>query len=207
MSDYGNEGGEEFECEWPDDDPNNEEVQGPEIELQNTFYTAEDLKRNKPDEALEMFETVVMLAESLDDEVKFRFQSLQNIVVLSAQLGRLDNMLNKQSLLLKMVNKVAREDLSDAVNAVLDAVAHYLSASPEVQSKMYKMTLDVLKSNNERLWFTICLRLAKIYMDLGNFDLLDALLTDLKESCRIAGTVNFDQSKSNLLLEVFAIEI
>jgi hypothetical protein len=35
-------------------------------------------------------------------------------------------MLSKQRALLKMVNKVAREDLAEAVNAVLDAVANYL---------------------------------------------------------------------------------
>jgi hypothetical protein len=62
-----------------------------------------------------------------------------------------------------MVGKVTREDLSEAVNAILDAVANHLQAFPDYQSQMYKMTLDVLKSNNERLWFTICLRLGKIY--------------------------------------------
>ena len=116
-------------------------------------------------------------------------------------------MVAKQTLLLKMVSKVAREDLSDAVNAVLDAVANYLSDKPDYQSKMYKMTLDVLKNSNERLWFTICLRLGKIYMDMKNLDLLDALITDLKESCRITNSSSFDQSKSSLLLEVFALEI
>lgn len=206
MSDYGNEEGEEFECEWPEEDPNQVENDGgPEIELQNTFYTAEDLKRNQPAEALEMFETVIMLSESLEEEVKYRFLALQNIVVLSATMGRIDNMIAKQSLLLKMVNKVAREDLSDAVNAVLDAVASHLGEQPDAQGRMYKMTLDVLKSSNERLWFTICLRLGKIYMDLKNFELLDALITELKESCRGSGA--YDQSKANLLLEVLALEI
>ena len=33
MSDWGNDEGEEFECEWPDDEPNEDEIQGPEIEL------------------------------------------------------------------------------------------------------------------------------------------------------------------------------
>jgi len=28
---------------------------------------------------------------------------------------------------------------------------------------MYTMTLDVLRSTNEGLWFNICLRLGKIY--------------------------------------------
>ena len=69
------------------------------------------------------------------------------------------------------------------------------------------MTLDVLKSNNERLWFTICLRLAKIYQDLSNFDMLDALLSQLKDSCRIPNSQAYDQSKAQHLLEVFAVEI
>jgi hypothetical protein len=130
MADYGEE---EFECEWPDDDPNDQEMAGPEVELQNTFYTAEDLKRTKPREALEMFESVLLLAESLDSaETKFRFSALQNIVVLSAQLAELDNLLEKQRLLLKMVSKVSREELADAVNAVLDAVAQYLQGQPAV---------------------------------------------------------------------------
>ena len=30
-----------------------------------------------------------------------------------------------------MVNKVAREDLADAVNAILDAVATYIADKPE----------------------------------------------------------------------------
>jgi COP9 signalosome complex subunit 2 len=71
---------------------------------------------------------------------------------------------------------------------------------------MFKLTLDVLKSNNERLWFTICLGLAKIYQEIGNLEQLDALIGDLKASCKLPqGT--YDTSKSTLLLEVLAIEI
>ena len=33
MSDYGNEGGEEFECEWPSGDENDQDMGGPEIEM------------------------------------------------------------------------------------------------------------------------------------------------------------------------------
>jgi len=70
------------------------------------------------------------------------------------------------------------------------------------------MTLEVLKSNNERLWFNICLRLGKIYFDSSNFDLLDNLLNELKDHCRLPNDpINFDHSKGNLLLEAFALEI
>ena len=129
MADYGDE---EFECEWPDENPDDQQMLGPEVELQNTFYTAEDLKRNKPKEALDMFESVLLISESLDGETKFRFLGLQNIVVLSAQLGLLENLVAKQRLLLKMVNKVSREELSDAVTAIMESVAQFLGDQPEV---------------------------------------------------------------------------
>ena len=48
MSDYGNEGGEEFEMEWPSGGEDENGMEGPEIEMQNTFYTAEDKKRTNP---------------------------------------------------------------------------------------------------------------------------------------------------------------
>lgn len=123
-------GEEEFECEWPDENPDDQDMQGPEVELQNTFYTAEDMKRAKPAEALDMFENVILLAEQVEGEAKFKFQALQNIVVLSAQLGQLGNMVDKQKMLLRMVNKVSREDLSEAVNAILYAVTNYLADKP-----------------------------------------------------------------------------
>lgn len=127
-------------------------------------------------------------------------------MVLSAQLGQLDNMVAKQRALLRMVSKVAREDLSEAVNAILDAVTNHLQEKPMKQSEMYKMTLDVLKTSNERMWFNISLRLAKIYLDLKNFDSLDSLIADLKESCK-QGNGQYDASKSSMLQEVLSLEI
>jgi len=54
---------DEFEYEWPSDgEQQNEEDEG-EVLVQNTFYEAEDNKKNKPQEALEQFENVVLLEE------------------------------------------------------------------------------------------------------------------------------------------------
>jgi len=133
MSDYGNQNGEEFECEWPMEDAEDQEIGGPEIEMQNTFYVAEDAKRVRPAEAIEIYETVLMLSESIGNEaVKYRFDSYKNIVVLAAQLKMLDKMVDNQRQLLKMVGKVTREDISEAVNAVLDSVANNLSDHPNI---------------------------------------------------------------------------
>ena len=77
------EGGDEFEYEWPSDNEQEQEGDQNEIEVQNLFYEADDNKKNKPTEALEQFENVVLLEEQIGEEVKFRFKALENIVILS----------------------------------------------------------------------------------------------------------------------------
>ena len=117
-------------------------------------------------------------------------------------------MLSKQRVLLKTIPKVARNDVSDAINNILDAVSQHLNGQPEYQKQMYQLTLESLKQNNERLWFTICLRLGKIYLDAGSFQDLDLLLTDLKDNCKLPNDpTTIDPAKGNLLLEAFALEI
>ena len=65
---------------------------------------------------------MVYSLEEQQDEKKFSFEALQNIVVLSAKLGKLDNMVARTKLLLKLVNTVARNDVNEAINQILDAV-------------------------------------------------------------------------------------
>lgn len=115
-------------------------------------------------------------------------------------------MMSNQRQFLKLVNKVAREDLSEAINGILDSVSKHLHDQPEFQKQMYQTTLQVLRESNERLWFNICLRLGKIYLDQKSFDQLDQLITELKDNCR-SPQGGYDQTKANLLLEVFALEI
>ena len=40
-------------------------------------------------------------------------------------------MISKQRLLLKLINKVAKNDVSDAINNILDAVSTYLAEQPD----------------------------------------------------------------------------
>ena len=70
------------------------------------------------------------MEEQMGDEIILRFKALEQIVVLSAQLGKYDNMASKQRILLKNINKVARNDVSDAINNILDAVSTFLNDNP-----------------------------------------------------------------------------
>lgn len=117
--------------------------------------------------------------------------------------------------LLKHSQRVSKNDISEAVNAVLDCVQANLSAKPDYARQMYQLILGSLRQSNERLWFATSLRLGKIYLDERNFAPLNDLLTELKMACRSVDSpsadlndVNsFDMSKGNMLLEVFSLEI
>lgn len=78
------------------------------------------------------------------------------------------------------MSKVARNAVSDAINNILDAVSKHIENMPNEQSQMYNMILDILKDQNPQLWFTISLRLGKIYLEQQKIKELDDLLTVLK---------------------------
>lgn len=65
------------------------------IEVENTFYEAEGMYRESPEEALEKFERVVEL-EKERNEFSFSFNAQKFIVMLTLQLGRYDQMLQAQ---------------------------------------------------------------------------------------------------------------
>lgn len=108
---------DEFEYE-SDDDPYGgaEEEDGDEeaIQIENTFYEADDNKQNFPEQALEQFQRVVTLEAARGSEVVWRFKALQNIVILCARIGRFDEMASRYRELLSYMDQVTRNDASEA---------------------------------------------------------------------------------------------
>lgn len=124
-------------------------------------------------------------------------------------------MLENTHRLLKQSQRVSKNDITEAVNAVLDCVSTNLSTRPDYARQMYQLILGSLKQSNERLWFATSLRLGKIYLDERNFAPLNDLLTELKMACRTGDSLivdlndvnQYDVSKGNMLLEAFSLEI
>ena len=120
---------------------------------------------------------------------------------------------------MKSTDKASRNEVSEAINKILDLVESNLqSANPDMAKEMYTLILEKLKTYNERLWFTTSLRLARMYLDSKQFEPLENMLTALKTSCLTAEAVRngwsdfsriefYDQAKGSMLLEVFAFEI
>ena len=72
-----------------------------------------------------------------------------------------------------MSSKVSKNDQTEAVNLVQDAIQKNLVNNQDYAREMYQLILGNLKSNNERLWFATSLRLGKIYLDEKSFSKLD----------------------------------
>jgi len=67
---------------------------------------------------------------------------------------------------MKMTDKASRNEVSEAINKILDLVETHLQVkSPEMAKEMYTLILGTLKTYNERLWFTTSLRLAQMYLN------------------------------------------
>lgn len=82
--------------------------------------------KENPKESIEQFESCVLMEENLGSDITYRFKAMENIVVLSTRLGLCDKMMDYQGRILKIMDKVARNDVSDAINNILDAVSKYL---------------------------------------------------------------------------------
>ena len=82
--------------------------------------------KEKPKDAIEQFETCILLEESVGNDINYRFKAMKNIILLSARMHLFDKMTEYQSKILKIINKVARNDVSDAINDILDAVSKHL---------------------------------------------------------------------------------
>lgn len=199
---------DEFEYE-SDDDPygGGEEEDGDEeaIQIENTFYEADDNKQNFPEQALEQFQRVVSLETSRGTEVVWRFKALQNIVILCARIGRFDEMATRYRELLSYMDQVTRNDASEAINTVLDSVS---SASDLTKLEtIYELTLDALKQTaNQRLWFSTSVKLAKLHLEMGDVNKLQRMVRQLHKTCQKQDGTD-DVSKGSQLLEVYALEI
>ena len=86
--------------------------------------------------------------------------------------------------LIYMMSQVSRNDIEEAITDILDGVGKYMANRPNEAMEIYYMTREAVKTDNETLWFKVSLRLAKIYLETGQFNELNDLIAKLKYCCR-----------------------
>ncbi|CAH0486072.1 unnamed protein product [Peronospora farinosa] len=186
-----------------------------QIALENTFYEAEDFRqRGELTQALEYFQRVVTLEQGTTpiEERKWSFQALEYVVKICVSRHQWDEMLRHYEQMLEHLAFVTRNESTESISSILDVVSNATGkkeekSSAKYTSKMYELTLDKLKDvNNDRLWFSMNVKLGKLYLDMQEFDQLEKLLHQLYSYCQTSDGGQ-DQSKATSLLDVYALEI
>ncbi len=106
---------------------------------------------------------------------------------------------------LSYIHAVTKNECTDTINSILDTIAEDTDVT--ILSEIYEITLAVLKNtNNERLWYSTNLKLAKVYLELRKITEVKSILKSLADCCRNPDGSD-DITKANILLEVYCLEI
>ena len=104
-----------------------------------------------------------------------------------------------------MMDLVARNDATEAINQILDASSKITDSTYSM--RVLTMTIDKLKeSKNFRLLFNTNSRLAKYFLDKNEIDKATKTIEELISYCLLPDGSE-DASKSSSLIEAYALEM
>ncbi|KAH7724243.1 COP9 signalosome complex subunit 2-like protein [Aphelenchoides avenae] len=190
---------EDYGLEYSDDSGSE-----PDVQLENQYYAAKALKSDGDVcGALSEFEKVIQLETEKGD---WGFKALKQMVKITFNMENYDSMLEYYRQLLTYIRSAVTKNYAEkSINSILD----YVSTSKQMSllQKFYEITLEALKdSKNERLWFKTNTKLGKLYFDLKQFDKLEWVIKQLRNSCKTEQGEE-DLKKGTQLLEIYALEI
>lgn len=141
----------------------------PDVDLENQYYNSKSMKGVNPTLALASFQKVL----ELEGPVKgvWGFKALKQMVKINFQLKNYAETMERYKELLTYIKNVTKNHGEKSINSILD----YTSSSRNVAmlQDFYETTLEALRdSKNERLWFKTKLKLGKVYLDRGEWELL-----------------------------------
>lgn len=191
---------DDYGFEYSDDDYAEEDV-----DIENQYYNAKGcLESNDVSNALVGF---LEILDMEDDQGEWGFKALKQIVKLHYRMNEVDKMLESYKKLLEYSNSssVTRNAAEKKINSTLEFVSH--STDPELLHKFYSLTLQGLAdAKNERLWFKTSIKLANLWISMGEEEKAMGVLDGLKERCS-DGAVQDDSKRGTQLLEVYALQI
>ncbi|CBZ54620.1 YALI0F16874p, related [Neospora caninum Liverpool] len=130
MSDYA-EDDIQFEYESDGEQYGDDGEDEESILMENAFYEAQDIRHTNPRAALRLYQSVVEKEEAQSATSTWRFRALLNVVLIHAELREFDSAASAYARLLPLMRHVTRNETSDAINAVLEALsADLVEASP-----------------------------------------------------------------------------
>ncbi|KAH7402774.1 PCI domain-containing protein [Pyrenochaeta sp. MPI-SDFR-AT-0127] len=196
-------GEEEYDFEYEDDD----DEQSGDVNIENKYYNAKQLKADDPEAAIDEFLGVPPLEEEKSD---WGFKGLKQAIKLEFKLARYDQAVEHYKELLTYVKSAVTRNYSEkSINNMLDFIekAAEDAEAYRCMEKFYALTLDIFQStNNERLWLKTNIKLARLWLDRKDYRQLTEKLRELHKACQKEDGTD-DPSKGTYSLEVYSLEI
>ncbi|KAL1656842.1 hypothetical protein SLS61_000638 [Didymella pomorum] len=205
-------GEEEYDFEYEDDD----DEEGGDVDIENKYYNAKQLKADDPEAAIDEFLGMPALEEEKSD---WGFKGLKQAIKLEFKLARYDQACrlrltpsaveHYKELLTYVKSAVTRNYSEKSINNMLDFIEK-AAEDPDAyrcMEKFYALTLDIFQStNNERLWLKTNIKLARLWLDRKDYRQLSEKLRELHKACQKEDGTD-DPSKGTYSLEVYSLEI
>ncbi|KAJ6264129.1 hypothetical protein Dda_0271 [Drechslerella dactyloides] len=193
---------EDYDFQYEDDDAE----ESADVDIENKYYNAKQIKQNEPRDAIEEFLGIVELEEEKGD---WGFKGLKQVIKLEFKLKEYDKAIEHYKQLLTYIKSAVTRNYSEkSINNMLDYIS--LSNDPAdmaCMEKFYALTLDSFQgSSNERLWLKTNIKLARLWLDRKEYQRLARSIKDLHKACQRPDGTD-DPSKGTYLLEVYALEI
>jgi len=195
---------ENYDFEYEDDDDAEE---GGDVDVENKYYNAKQMKTEAPEEAIEEFLGVPALEEEKGD---WGFKGLKQAIKLEFRLGRYEKAVEHYTELLTYVKSAVTRNYSEkSINNMLDFIEK--NASDETANKcmeqFYSKTLESFQAtNNERLWLSTNTKLARLWLAQKDYDRLTEKVRELHKACQREDGTD-DPSKGTYSMEAYALEI
>ncbi|KAI9750490.1 MAG: hypothetical protein M1815_001765 [Lichina confinis] len=196
---------EQYDFEYEDDDDDDDPTD--DVNLENKYYNAKQIKATSPEEALEEF---LGVPAQEAEKGNWGFKGLKQAIKLEFTLRRYDKALEHYCELLTYVRSAVTRNYSEkSINSLLDHVekASDNDVARQTVEHFYSNTLESFRnSNNERLWLKTNLKLARLWLDRGMYEELIRKVRDLHRACQDDDGAD-DPNKGTYSLEIYAIEI
>ncbi|KAL5611510.1 hypothetical protein BROUX41_000896 [Berkeleyomyces rouxiae] len=196
---------EQYDFEYEDDD---EEEETGDIDMENQYYNAKQLKQTDPTAAIASF---LELVDNEPEKNEWGFKGLKQAIKAEWPMGKYTDATEHFSKLLSYTSSpaISRNYSEKSINNMLDYIAKS-SNDPralDVIRKIYRLTLDSFKTTlNERLLLKTNIKYAKLLMGSKSHHAAQIVLDELHQACK-KSEESYDPNKGTYAMEVFSLDI
>ena len=192
-----------YDFDYEDDD----EPGGGDVDIENKYYNAKQLKADNPEEAVDEFLGVPAIEKDRGD---WGFKGLKQAIKLESALGRYEDAVKHYKELLTYVKSAVTRNYSEkSINNMLDYIEKTATdqTAYKCMEEFYSLTLNTFQqTNNERLALKTNVKLAKLFLDKKDYNQLSSKVREIHQACQKEDGTD-DPGKGTYSLEAYALEI